>query len=267
VQTPYFREISMSNIAGKAYAMNLVTPLERLTMLANKLVFWAVGTRYFAPRLDGLLTLSMIHYARWVILRDADFPRLREDQPKEKLKYGYMLFFSNFNGSWEQYVDSFSAAIPSGLDLLWRKNVGWPTAVPEQPFHRYVEYNQLWTDYYYNAYPMAASNDVKAAQRVKDRLTTMVAESANDTPAQFLVHYQRMLKDLQGDLGVMDATPIVSLAAEEIAARENNESRSDHRKESAAKAASWRATSGLADEPSPSNTNSDQSEELRRAQS
>jgi hypothetical protein len=240
----------MSNIAGKAYAMNLVTPLARLTVLANKLVFWAVGTRYFAPRLNGLLTLSMIHYARWVILRDTDFPRLSVEQPKEKLKYGYMLFFSNFNGSWEQYVDSFSAAIPSGLDLLWRKNVGWPTSVPEQPFHRYVEYNQVWSDYYYSAYPMAASNDVKAAQRVKDRLSQMAASSKNATPSEFVAQYHAMLKDLQADLSPMDATPIVSLAAEDIAARKRGKTHSESRKQTERTVASLRAQSGLASDNS-----------------
>lgn len=209
----------MSNIAGKAYAMNLLTPIWKPRVLVNKLIFWAVGTRLFKPRLDGLLTLSMIHYARWVILTARDFPRLSDKQPKETLRYGYMLFFSNFNGSWEQYVDSFSVAIPKGLNLLWNKNVGWPSAVPEQPFHRYVEFNQIWTDYYYSAYPMAASNDVKAAQRVQQKLTALADRAAQLDAQSFQKQYHAMLKELQGDLSLMDASPIVSLAAEEITAR------------------------------------------------
>lgn len=209
----------MSNIAGKAYAMNLLTPIRLPLLLLNRAIFWAVGTPLFKTRLNGLLTLSMIHYARWVVLRGKDFPRLSDTQPKEKLRYGYMLFFSNFNGSWEQYVDSFSAAIPSGLNLLWFKNVGWPKSVPEQPFHRYVEYNQIWTDYYYSAYPMAASNDVKAAQRCKQKLTKLAEDSAHlDAPA-FLLAYNKLLKDLQGDLSQMSASPLVSLAAEAITSR------------------------------------------------
>jgi hypothetical protein len=212
----------MSNIAGKAYAMNLVTPLRRPLVPLNKLIFWAVGTPLLKFSLRGLLTLSMIHYARWVILRARDFPRLSRKQPKETLRYGYMLFFSNFNGSWEQYVDSFSAAIPSGLDLLWLLNVGWPTAVPEQPFHRYVEHNQVWTDYYYNSYPMAASNDVKSAKRVQQALCELVKSSERASPQEFQQQYQRMLKQLQGDLSPLAASPIVSLAAEDIAARRRN---------------------------------------------
>ncbi|MET0342637.1 MAG: hypothetical protein ABW252_16650 [Polyangiales bacterium] len=209
----------MSNIAGKAYAMNLVTPLRGALVFVNKLIFRMIGTRTFRKRLDGLLTLSMIHYARWVILRAQDFPRLSDEQPRETLRYGTMFFFSNFNGSWEQYVDSFSAAIPSGLDLLWYMNVGWPRSVPEQPFHRYVEHNQLWTDYYYSAYPMAAANDVKAAQRVKRALGALVAATADASPEAFKEAYDRMLNEVQGDLGELDASPIVSLAAEGIAAR------------------------------------------------
>jgi hypothetical protein len=125
-----------------------------------------------------------------------------------------MFFFSNFNGSWAQYVDSFSAAIPSGLDLLWWRNVGWPNSVPEQPFHRYVTHNQLFTNHYYSAYPMAASNDVKAAKRVKDSLTQFSAETAESEPQEFLRKYNLLLHALQRDLGQMGPTPIVSLADE-----------------------------------------------------
>jgi hypothetical protein len=168
----------------------------------------------------------MIHYARWVIVRAEDFPHLHPSQRREKLRYGYMLFFSNFNGTWEQYVDSFSAAIPAGLDLLWLWNVGWPEAVPEQPFHRYVLHNQVTTDYYYSAYPMAASNDVKSAQRVKDALIDFVGRTEGVSPQVFLTEYNRMLKDLQGDISSMDASPIVSLAAAAVSERKRDEAAS-----------------------------------------
>ena len=213
----------MSNIAGKAYAMNLVTPVRGLMVPVNKFLFWLVGTWVFRPKLLGLITLSMIHYARWVIVRGEDFPHLHPSQPREKLRYSYMLFFSNFNGTWEQYVDSFSAAIPTGLNLLWLKNVGWPAAVPEQPFHRYVQHNQVTTDFYYSAYPMAASNDVKSAQRVKDSLLDFIEKTEGVSPQTFLTEYHRLLKGLQGDISTMDASPIVSLAAAAVSQRMREE--------------------------------------------
>ena len=208
---------AMSNIAGKAYAMNLVTPMERWQSPINRFAFWAVGTPLLAFSLRGLLTLSMIHYARWVFVRAGDFPRLSDEQPEEALSYDYMLFLSNFNGSWAQYVDSFSAAIPSGLNLLWFRNVGWPKSVPQTTFHDYVTHNQVWTNHYYSAYPLAASNDVKAGSKVRTRLVDFVRQMRRGSPEQFAASYGRMLRDLQGELSMMDVTPMVSTAAQAVA--------------------------------------------------
>lgn len=190
----------MSNIAGKAYAMNLVTPLRGALGLANKLIFRVLDTRAFRKRLDELLTLSMIHCARWVILRPQDFPRLSDEQPRETLRHAYMLFLSSFNGSWEQYVDSFSAAAPSGPDLLWYVNAGWPRPVSGPPFHRHVEHDQLWTDYFYSAYPLAEAGDLKAARRVKRALGALIASAADATPERFQEEYEHLLASLSGDL-------------------------------------------------------------------
>lgn len=203
----------MSNIAGKSYAMNVVTPIKRWMTPINKLIFWFVGTRYGARALLGLLTLSLIHYARWVILRPRDFPRLSPHQPEENLKHTYMFFFSNFNGSWDQYVDSFSSSISEGLDLLWYRNIRWPKSLPMLPFHRYITDNQVWTNHYYNAYPMASSNDVKSAMRVKQRLIAFAAETRGCSPDDFTARYRKLTRELQHDLNLLRPTPIVSLAA------------------------------------------------------
>ncbi|MCG8592612.1 MAG: hypothetical protein MJE66_25255 [Proteobacteria bacterium] len=213
----------MPNIAGKAYAMNVVTPIKPWMTLINKFIFWLAGTRYFRKNLLGLQTLSLIHYARWAIVRPRDFPRLSSDQPAEDIRYTYMFFFSNFNGSWAQYVDSFSSAIPYGLDLLWYRNVGWPKSVPTQPFHDYITHNQVWTNHYYNAYPMASSNDVKSARVVKDRLRSFAAETADLAPEAFANAYDQLLLELQEHLGPMQPTPIVSLAAAAVYQRRLDE--------------------------------------------
>lgn len=203
----------MSNVAGKAYAMNLLTPLFKWMTGVNRLAFWAIGTPVLAFSLRGLLTLSMIHYARWVIVRPKDWPRLSTDQPKEDTSYDYMLFLSNFNGSWAQYVDSFSNAIPSGLNLLWFMNVGWPKSVPQEKFHRYVLHNQFWTNHYYSAYPLAASNDVKAGSKVRSELTEFARRTRGGSPESFMTSYNRLLKNLQEDLGALDVSPPLSTAS------------------------------------------------------
>jgi hypothetical protein len=228
----------MSNIAGKSYAMNVITPITGWAYYLNRLKFAAVqfsvsrhlGTAGFLgklvprrlteiifSRLDGLLTLSLIHYARWTIIKE--FPHLDPSQPRENLKYHYMLFFSNFNGSWTQYVDSFHMSIPSGLDLLWYKNIRYPNSVPLQPFHNYITFNQIWTNHYHNAYPMASSNDIKGAQELKDALTDFMRASDQDDPKAFQKRYEKLLLDQQRNLGLLEPTPIVSLSADAVMER------------------------------------------------
>ncbi len=230
----------MSNIAGKAYAMNVITPIRWYTAWVNKLIFFrgTSGTwlNKLADRYDqakwrlrggkgdppeaGLVTLSLIHYASWVVMSRNKFPYLGHGQPREKHNYAYMLFFSNFNGSWDQYVDSFTFAIPTGLDLFWFWNVKYPKSVPVTPFKNYIRYNQIETDHYYNAYPMAASNDVKSAKELKPKLIEFARRTATGTgPEEFLVQYRKLLGELQHDLGLMGPNPVVSLAAEAIQRR------------------------------------------------
>ena len=207
----------MSNIAGKAYAMNVITPIRWYKVWINRLIFKIALSK--PSTLKGLITLSLIHYARWVIIPRNAFPHLDPSQPKENLNYAYMLFFSNFNGSWDQYVDSFTFAIPSGLDLFWKWNVRYPKSVPLTPFHNYIRHNQIDTSHYYSAYPMAASNDVKSAKKLKQALIDFNLASSNKTPGDFLLDYNRLLNNLQHDFGEMRPTPIVSLAAHAVKER------------------------------------------------
>jgi hypothetical protein len=204
----------MSNIAGKAYAMNAVTPMRWYTACWNRLFFWAALR--WPSKTAGLVTLSLIHYARWVIIMPGQFPNLGNGQPREDAKYAYMIFFSNFNGSWNQYVDSFSSAIPSGLNLFWFGSIKYPRSVPMLPFHRYITSNQIWTDYYYNAYPMATSNDVKSAKRVKDSLLAFIPDSQTASSEEFLQKYNRLLINLQHDISQMGPNPVVSLSASAV---------------------------------------------------
>lgn len=218
----------MSNIAGKAYAMNVITPVRWYLAWFNKLIFWIALK--IPSTLRGLITLSLIHYARWVIIGRNQFPHLDPAQPREDLHYSYMLFFSNFNGSWDQYVDSFTFAIPGGLDMFWKWNIRYPKSVALTPFHKYIQYNQIETIHYYNAYPLAASNDVKSARAVKDALLAFDQKAGEGSDADFLRRYHALLRGLQHDLGSMHPSPIVSMAACQVERRERRHAR-EHARE------------------------------------
>ena len=117
--------------------------------------------------LSGLLGLSIIHFARWVIIKRDQWPDL--GQGRQPLDNDYMLFCSNFNGTWDQYIDAFSDGIPDGLDLFWYSSTKYPQSIPITAFKDYIRHNQIDTDYYYNATPGAAQRDIKAALRRPSR--------------------------------------------------------------------------------------------------
>ena len=119
----------MSNVSGKAYGMNVVTPMRPCLTWINRALFMA--SRAIPKTLRGLLGLSIIHFARWIIIKRDRSPDL--GQGKQSLQNDYMLFCSNFNGTWDQYIDTFSDGIPSGLDLLWYSSTRVSAFDPDQP--------------------------------------------------------------------------------------------------------------------------------------
>ena len=98
----------MSNIAGKAYAMNIITPMRPWRTWIQRLIFMV--SRCMPSTLSDLMGLKLIHFARWVIIRRDQWPDL--GQGKQQLRNDYMLFCSNFNGTWDQYIDAFSDGHP-----------------------------------------------------------------------------------------------------------------------------------------------------------
>ncbi|HYG29243.1 MAG TPA: hypothetical protein VD887_03405 [Allosphingosinicella sp.] len=196
----------MSNVAGKAYAMNVVTPVPPGRTWLSNLIF--MFTRSRTDTLLGLLGLEFIHFARWVLIRRDQWPDF--GQPKEQLQHDYMLFCSNFNGTWDQYIDAFSDALPSGLDILWYTSVKYPHSIPITPFKNYIRANQIDTDYYYNATPGAAQKDIKAALRLRSAVIALAEQHGSMTPAAFAAAYRKMLVAVQNELRGQGEAPVAS---------------------------------------------------------
>ena len=186
--------------------MNAITPMKPWKTIFVRIVFFILGA--VKPLQAALKNLSFIHFARWVVVRRDQFPRLSDTQPAEELKYDYLLFFSNFNGTWNQYIDAFSAVLSDGLNLIWRWSEKYPGSVPVTGFKRYIALVQFDTDYYYNSYPRAATNDVKAALRVQDAVDDFSKTSQSLAPAEFEKAWLGFLVRVQPDLGATGIAPI-----------------------------------------------------------
>jgi hypothetical protein len=207
----------MSNIAGKAYAMNVLTPIKPAWTGLQHLIFWI--SRSAPSQLAGLLGLKFIHFARWVVIRREQWPVVSDEQrvvlkASPPLANDYMLFLSNFNGTWDQYIDAFADGIPSGLDFLWYTSTKYPHSIPIAAFKDYISHNQIQTNYYYNATPGAAQRDIKRALVLRDALQTLAAAHAKGDAVAFAATYAATLASIQNSFGAHGIAPSASPATE-----------------------------------------------------
>lgn len=201
----------MSNVAGKSYALNVITPMTRWHYYMKALIFIAV--RALPNLLAGLRGLSIIHFARWVLIRRKDWPNLGQGSEFD-LHYNYTLFCSNFNGTWDQYIDAFSDGIPYMLDLAWYGDYQYPHSIPIGKFKTYIHHNEFDTEYYYNATPGASQRDIKASLRVWRAVKRLEELHKTATPAEFSKAYLETFCDIQNNLGSMGPAPVASIPTE-----------------------------------------------------
>jgi hypothetical protein len=183
------------NRAGRATALTTLTPLPRLWSGPLKLV---LKIKSWAGPDKTLRRLSFIHAAYWVMIDH--FPG-----EKKRSRYSYLLFISNFNGSWFDYIDVFSTAVPKKMALLWGSSYGFPGATPPRSFTRHIRANDRPLEHYWSAYPGATTTEIASALRVSDRFEAEVAPTAQrddleHNTAELAKTWRAFLTDVQRDL-------------------------------------------------------------------
>lgn len=109
-------------------------------------------------RLGGIQT---IHFARWVALPDRR-----------------LLFFSNYDGSWEAYLGEFIDKAAKGLTMIWTNTVWYPKtrlllfkgATDEEAFKTWTRAHQVPTQVWYSAYPNLSVGDVLKNAEIRELL-------------------------------------------------------------------------------------------------
>jgi hypothetical protein len=192
-RAPIAYGLTVANIEGKATAITVITPVKRGGPLLLWLVFWA--GRNMEWTLKKLQTLSFIHFARWAVIKR--FPDGREG---ERLNHTYLLFESNFNGAWEQYIDAFSEVVALRMKAIWGTSLGFPGPLPVEPFKGYIRRNEFVANHYYSAYPGATTTEIVSAARVEAALEELARTSAGLDPDSFGEAYASFLTKLQRDL-------------------------------------------------------------------
>ncbi len=109
-------------------------------------------------RLGGIQT---IHFARWVALPDRR-----------------LLFFSNYDGSWEAYLGEFIDKAARGLTMIWTHTIWYPKtrlllfqgAKDEEAFKTWTRAHQVPTQVWYSAYPNLSVANVLENAKVRELL-------------------------------------------------------------------------------------------------
>ena len=184
-------------VDGRTTAITTMTPMKPFATLLERLVLFA--GEHIRMMNEGLVKLAFIHYARWTIVTDIPFngpPQQRED-----LQYDYLFFETNFNGTWDEYIDAFSEVIPDRMSQIWGSSFGFPGPQPVGPFKDYIHKNDLPISHYYGAYPGATTKTVLAALAVRDELADFVAVAESEAdPETFRRAWDAFLTDIQHNL-------------------------------------------------------------------
>jgi hypothetical protein len=183
----------VANVEGRATAITVLSPVRPGGRFLLAVVFW-VG-RNVTATLKKLHALSFIHYARWAVIR-----RFPDGGDGERLHHTYLFFESNFNGTWDQYIDAFSEVVPSRMKAIWGTSYGFPGPIPVEPFKDYIRRNEYVANHYWSAYPGATTTEIVSAARVAAAVEELRRQAPRLEPAAFAAAYERLLTDVQGDL-------------------------------------------------------------------
>jgi len=65
------------------------------------------------------------------------------------------MMVSDYDGSWESYIDEFAEMILSGLDAIWETAYGYPPdgARDVPAFKRFLRRHQVPSEVFFSAYP------------------------------------------------------------------------------------------------------------------
>ena len=116
--------------------------------------------------------IPSIHFARWVFLG----------------KRRRVLFFSNFDNSWQSYLGDFVDQASTGLTAVWSNTKGYPRtknllfagAKNSTSFLAWVRASQLPTDVWYSAYPALSIKNVNNNTLLRRGIADPGAVSATD---------------------------------------------------------------------------------------
>ena len=156
--------VLMNHLAG----VSIMKP-GRFRRLTLRVAFWVIGAmagRAYRPGYLG--SIGTIHFARWVLLPGSD----------------KLLFFSNYGGSWESYLEDFITKAHAGLTGVWSNSLNFPRtrnlfqlgATDGDRFKRWARLQQWPTRFWYSAYPRLTTERIRTNAAIRHGLASAITE-------------------------------------------------------------------------------------------
>jgi len=153
------------DVTNQFTAMGSLKPgIVRLWTVIFVLLVVDYGARHIFTR-GRLARVRTIHFARWVFL----------DARKR------MVFFSNYDGTVESYMDDFINKAGFGLNAVFSNGIGYPRTnwlvrdgcADEQKYKNYLRRHTLPTQVWYKAYPGLTATDLERNARIRRDLESL----------------------------------------------------------------------------------------------
>jgi hypothetical protein len=142
---PSFREDVV--VQNQLTLVTVITPANDRRVRAVMSGIDAYAKRLAPP--GSLLGISTIHFVRWFVV----------DEGRR------LIMVSDYDGSWENYIDEFAEMILSGLDAIWETAFGYPPdgARDLPAFKRFLRLHQVPSELFFSAYPNTTVQNIAAA--------------------------------------------------------------------------------------------------------
>jgi hypothetical protein len=181
--------------AGNDIALTTFTPLAWWGFYLPALLRFVQAT---GATLAPLEQLSFINAAQWSIV--ARFPPNGPPQGPDPARWPQMIFESNFNGTWEQYIDAFAEVMTLNFKAFWGPSPKFPGPMPTGPFKAWIRAHETEATHYYCAYPSATATTITSALALEEALSRFARDSAGMDAASFQDAYNHLLTEVQRDL-------------------------------------------------------------------
>ncbi|MDB5136346.1 MAG: hypothetical protein JWP37_2949 [Mucilaginibacter sp.] len=140
--------------------MTVIVPVKKsiLHRLFLRAILWGISIQVKTAK-GSLSDLATIHFARWVIIDNGN----------------NILFESNFDGSWENYIDDFVDHASVGMNVIWGNCIGYPKGGSKdiESFKSYIRQNQIPAQIFYSAYKDSTVRNILTDLSLSQKISSL----------------------------------------------------------------------------------------------